>query len=142
MSLLNIVESDGKRLSRAPRAVIYARVEADRELLGKVYLLAERIKLQRLTHKIGIEVVTCYGEVDRGNKNDTELRAAIRQLEKKEAEILVVFDMTRLARSSLSFVSICDRIRAADAVICTARDLHDPDPECEPLAFVPKGQPP
>lgn len=142
MSLLNIVESDGKRLSRVPRAVIYARVEAEHALVGSAYLLAERVKLQCLTRKSGIEVVACYGEVDRGNKNDTELRAAIRQLEKKEAQILVVFDMTRLARSSLSFVSICDRIRAADAVICTARDLRDPDPEPEPLAFVPKGQPP
>lgn len=130
----------GKRLDRKQTAVVYARVEAKHALVGRAFLLAEHIMLQRLARKNGLEVAKCYGDVAHGDHKDTELRTALRQLEKREADILVVFDMTRLARSSLGFISVCDRVRAAHGAICTALDLQPPDADLS--IPQPRGQPP
>lgn len=111
------------------RAVLYTRVSTDQ---GQQDPQSQRLALQEACAQRGFRVVSEHGDrvtgdPDRRRHDPPGLCAALRQLEQRKADVLVVFSACRLVRSPAGLLQLVERVHAYGGRILSLREGRDLD---------------
>jgi site-specific DNA recombinase len=108
------------------RVVLYARVSGEEQgdpLSGEIPAQVNDLKEWAIS--LGWQIVVIYEEIESGaNRNRPKLQYALEMLEAKEADALVVHDLSRLARSTVFTLEIFEKLIKLKALFISKRESH------------------
>lgn len=108
------------------RVILYARVSRDEQgdpLSGEIPAQVNDLKEWAIA--LGWQIVAIYEEKESGaNRNRPMVNYALDRLNAKEADALVVHDLSRLARSTLFTLEIFERLLKHKALFISKRESH------------------
>lgn len=116
-------------MSRPLRAVLYGRVSL---ATGDQDTETQRLALVALCQARGYQIVEersdrITGDPERRRREPPGLTAALTLLEKRRADVLVIFAADRLVRSPIQLLQLCARVQSYGACIVSAQDGADLD---------------
>jgi len=118
-----------KDSERPLRAVLYARTstKGDRQDCRSQLTALRPFVRSRGWQEIAVERDRVTGDPTRRRGDPPGLRAALRRLETREADVLVVFSCERLVRSPTHLIGLVSRVQAMGGAVVSMQDAADLD---------------
>lgn len=128
------MKKDNKQKPRPTKAIIYLRVSSDQQIKKGDGLNSQEATSRQYAARMGYDVVATFSDVVTGRVSDREGMEAMLdylQKHKKEGRIVIIDDVSRMARGREAHYRLRDRITARGGFIESPTLKFGENPEAE-----------